>query len=312
MAVRTPVKLDGFGNIVAMDATDIANIKAEMIRQYRINPSVTISNVGSGGNLGAITDTRYQAGNAAFSISAIVPEVSTEEPTQLTVNYSLMNENISVLSAPPDTDFKAFPLFLDGSNNLQSMTLTDVYDTFVNDVITSLTTADQTTAQAGTYVIHTSSSLAGATLAVGVPIFVDSRADLTQYAAATIPEALDQPVTIASYWLHIIDAAAEGAYPNPMYIRTDDNIQQYTTVEWQTLLQNAVRYFATQTGSRIDYALSSSPSGARGSGMVNTDFTGVTGNYQGVQINADDYRAQEFPNGTVTTIATTYLVCARG
>ena len=55
------------------------------------------------------------------------------------------------------------------------------------------------------------------------------------------------------------------------------------------------------------YNVGSSGSGnTRGSGMADTRLNG-SGNYQTRQINTDDYRAQEFPDGTATTIATYYL-----
>jgi hypothetical protein len=44
---------------------------------------------------------------------------------------------------------------------------------------------------------------------------------------------------------------------------------------------------------------------SRGTAMVNTILTGGTGNYQTNFINADDYRAQEFPDGSPAT-ANTY------
>ena len=44
----------------------------------------------------------------------------------------------------------------------------------------------------------------------------------------------------------------------------------------------------------------------RGSGMADTILDG-SGNYQTRQVDNDDYRAQEFPNGSVTTAATYYL-----
>ena len=40
----------------------------------------------------------------------------------------------------------------------------------------------------------------------------------------------------------------------------------------------------------------------KGSGMVNTKLNGA-GNYQTLQV-GDDYRSQEFPNGSAATIAT--------
>ena len=45
---------------------------------------------------------------------------------------------------------------------------------------------------------------------------------------------------------------------------------------------------------------------SKGSGIVDTRLTG-SGNYQTRQVNNDDYRAQEFPNGTSATINTYFL-----
>jgi len=65
MAVRTPLKLDGSNNLIEMSATDIENIKLEMIRQYSLNPSAVMTVVASGGlNVASFNDTRYQAGAA--------------------------------------------------------------------------------------------------------------------------------------------------------------------------------------------------------------------------------------------------------
>ena len=60
-------------------------------------------------------------------------------------------------------------------------------------------------------------------------------------------------------------------------------------------------------GYAIRYSLGVSGSGnTRGSGMGDTRLNG-SGNYQTRFVNADDYRAQEFPDGTPTTINTYYL-----
>lgn len=311
MAARTPVKVDGSGNIVAMSATDLSNIQAEVIRQYGLSPSVTVSAVVSGGNLGTLSDTRYQAGASSTNVSSFPAESITAEPTQVTVNYSRMSESVESLSSPIDTDLRAFPLYVDASNNLRAMSLTDFFDTFISGAIDTLTTADQTTSQAGTYTIHTANTLTGATLIDAGPVFTDTQADLTQYTAAGIPEALDQPITTTDYYLFRIDPASVGTIPIPMFVRSDGNIQSFTQAAFQTMLGDAIRYFATQTGSRIEYIVDTSATGARGSGMANTDHTGVTGLYQTRLINSNDYRAQEFPNGTPATITTNYLRCVR-
>lgn len=312
MAVRRPLKLDGSNNLVEMSDTDIANIKAEMIRQYSLSPSVTLAYSAGSGNLGTIADTRYQAGAASSTNTSFPTEATTAEPSQVTVNYTTILESFTTLSAPADTNSVAFPVYLTASNHIQAMTLTDMRDTFVNDVIDTLTTAATTTSQGGTYRIHTATTLAGHTLVSANPVFTDTRPDLTLYTAGGIPETLDQPVTVTNYYLFSIDGASVGTIPTPLFVRNaDGNLQQYTTAALQTMLQDMVRYYAANVvGYKIDYALSTSSTNSRGSGMVNTDYTSVTGDYQTNQV-GDTYYAQEFPNGTLSTITTTYLTCSR-
>ena len=79
-------------------------------------------------------------------------------------------------------------------------------------------------------------------------------------------------------------------------LNTDANLQEYTAAAFKTMLQDLVKYYATQTGSKIDYAVGTSATGARGSAMVDTKLNGA-GNYQTLNAGVDDYRAQEFPNG---------------
>lgn len=312
MAVRRPLKLDGSNNLVEMSDTDIANIKAEMIRQYSLSPSVTLAYSAGSGNLGTISDTRYQAGAVSSTNTSFPTEATTAEPSQITVSYNTILETFASLSAPADTNSVAFPVYLTASNHIQAMTLTDMRDTFVDDVINTLTTSATTTSQGGTYRIHTATTLAGHTLVSANPVFTDTRPDLTLYTAGGIPETQDQPVTVTNYYLFSIDGASVGTIPTPLFVRNaDGNLQQYTTAALQTMLQDMIRYYAANvTGYKIDYGLSVLSTNSRGSGMANTDYTSVTGNYQTNQV-GDTYYAQEFPNGTLSTITTTYLTCSR-
>ena len=322
MAVRTPLKLDGSNNLIEMSATDIENIKLEMIRQYGLNPSAVMTVVASGGlNVASFADTRYQAGAAISGPDAFPVETTTAEPSLVTVTYDRMNHVDTVLSAPADTNNKAFPVYQSGGN-IYAMTLTDMRDTFVDDVVDRLTAVGTGTQQAGTYRIHTATSLAGHTLVSATPVFVDTRADIdydgagadtTAYTAAGIPEALDQPQTITSYYLMRIDPATVGTIPTPLQITAANDLQQYTTANLQTLLQNVVRYYVGNVvGYQMDYSFSTNGAIARGSAVVNTQLTGVTGDFQTRNDAAANlYYAQEFPNGTLSTIETRYLGVTR-
>ena len=186
-----------------------------------------------------------------------------------------------------------------------------MYDTFVNDVITTLTTNSFSTSQAGTYYVHTAATLAGATLINASPIFTNTIPDLALYTALGIPETLDQPTTVANYYLFRIDGAAVGTIPTPLQALTNGNLQQYTTAAFQTLLQNVVRYYAANVvGTKIDYNITTSATGGRGSGMVNTDFVNSGGVYTQLQT-ADNYYSQEFPDGVTLTTSTNYLNCLK-
>ena len=61
-----------------------------------------------------------------------------------------------------------------------------------------------------------------------------------------------------------------------------------------------------EKGEVISIIGASGSGNTRGSGIADTRLNG-SGNYQTRFVNTDDYRAQEFPNGSATTIATYYL-----
>jgi hypothetical protein len=56
-------------------------------------------------------------------------------------------------------------------------------------------------------------------------------------------------------------------------------------------------------GYKIVYSLATSGGNTRGTGMVDTRLNGA-GDYQTLAAGIDDYRSQEFPNGSAVTIST--------
>ena len=303
MAVRTPLINDS-GNIKEMTSTQVDEIVDQVVYQYSLNPGVTLSVVGSGGNLSAISDTRLQAGAASTSASSFPSEATTAEPSTVTVNYQRLNSANASLTPTADTG-KTWPAYYNSSGAIQAMSLTDVKDTFLHPAIDLLTAGSTTTQQAGTYTIATSTTLSGATNVSTTPIFSDTRADTTLYTAGGIGETLDQPTTITNYYLHRIDGS-NTSYTAPFFINASNHLQEFDTTTFNSLLQEWIRYTAASStdGYAISYSLGTSGSGnTRGSGIVDTKLNG-SGNYQQRFVNADDYRAQEFPNGTPTTINT--------
>ena len=92
----------------------------------------------------------------------------------------------------------------------------------------------------------------------------------------------------------------------PAFYRTDGNIQAYSLTSFNQLLRGYMRYkLQADYGSGYDYSLTTG--NIRGTGVVDTRLTGGSGVFTRRSVSASDYRAQEFPDGTPTTITTTYL-----
>ena len=308
MAVRTPL-INNSGNVKEMSSAQVDQIVDQAVYQYSLNPSVSLSVVSSGGSLGTINDTRLQAGAASTSATAFPSEATTAEPSVVTVSYSKIDETVASITPTTDTG-KTWPAYYNASGHIQAMSLQDVKDTFLHPAIDLLTAATTTSQQAGTYHISSTTSVTDSTEVSGAntAIYLDTRADTSQYTAGGIGETLDQPTTITNYYLQRVNGV-DNSYILPFYVNASNHLQEYDATTFESLLQEWIRYTAASSadGYTIRYNLGTSGSGnERGSGMGDTRLNG-SGNYQTRFVNADDYRAQEFPNGTPTTINTYYL-----
>ena len=306
MAVVKPLYVDG-GNLREMDSTKVDEIVDQCVYQYSLDPSVVLSVVGSGGTLDAITDTRKQAGAQSTSASSFPSEGTTQEPQTVTVTYDKVSETRTAGSPTADTG-KTWPVYYNSSGQIQAMSLTDVKDTFLHPAIDLLASGSTGTQQGGTYHVSTSTSVSGSTLVSSTAIFTDTRADTGAYSAGSIPETQDQPTTITNYYLHKI-TGSQITYTEPYFLDGSNNIKEFTTAAFDSLLQEWMQFTAVSSGDgySLSYNIGASGSGnTRGSGMADTILNG-SGNYQTRQVNNDDYRAQEFPNGSVTTAATYFL-----
>ncbi|MDB4335675.1 hypothetical protein OAA03_00280 [bacterium] len=287
-----------------MTTAMVTEIVKQTVYQYSTDPSVVLSVVSSGGNLTGLSDTRLQAGSQSTSVTSAPAEGTTAEPSTVTVSYDKITSTSTGGSDTTDSG-KTFPVYLDGLNNIQAMTKQDMLDTFIHPAIDLLSSASTTVDQAGTYQISTSSSLSGNTAVSGDAVFVDTRANTGAYTSGSIPETLDQPTTINSYYLQRINGT-DTSYTLPIIIDGSNHLQISPEATFETLLKNMVKYSAVNdSGFTISYSINGSGSN-RGSGMIDTRLNG-SGNYQTRFVNANDYRAQEFPNGTAQTINTYYL-----
>ena len=305
MAVVKPLYVVS-GNLQEMDTTKVNELIARAVYQYSTSPSVVLSVVSSGGSLGTISDTRKQAGAVSTSNSSFPAESSTQEPQTVTVNFDKI-QNTTTTSTPTADTGKTFPVYYNSSGQIQAMSVDDWKDTIIHPAINLLASGTVSATAAGTYHITTSASVSGSTEVSGAntPVFIDTRADTSAYSAGSIPETQDQPTTINNYYLQRIDGT-DASYTEPYFLDGSNNIQEFTTANFDALLLSWIKSTAagSSDGFAISYNLGTSGSGqTRGSGMADTILDG-SGNYQTRQEN-DDYRAQEFPNGSVTT-ANTY------
>ena len=224
MAVRSPLKNDS-GNVKEMTSAEVDQIVDQLVYQYSLNPSVSLSVVSSGGSLGTITDTRLQAGAQSTSTTAFPAESSTQEPQTVTVSYQRMTQSNASVSETADSG-RLWPVYLTSGGNIQAMNQTDVNDTFLHPAIDKLVSSfSDRENQGGTYTVGTATTLSNCTLVSSNPIFTDTRADTDAYASGDIPETQDQPTTIQNYFLFQID---QGTEPNltqnngcPLFINSD-------------------------------------------------------------------------------------------
>ena len=298
MAFRRPLYYDG-SDLREMTDVHIGQIRSRCVNLYGANPSVDITVPSSGGDLGTISDTRKTAGASITRADRFATEAETAEPGTVTVNYSRLDQNVENITEPADTSNRKNFLYQSGGN-IYAMTNTDMYDTFYDSAINTLVDgADRD----GTYRIHTGTSLSGHTLISSTAVFSDTRANTGAYTAGGIGETVDQPFTVTNYYLFRTNQGALTAQSQlAMILRSDDDIQTLSQASSDALLAADMRYWGTQ---KIRYNIDGTGNN-RGSGMANTILNG-SGNYQTRYVNTNDYRAQEFPNGSAVTANTYFL-----
>jgi hypothetical protein len=309
MAVRNPLYVSG-GNLIAMSTGDIEQYRQKATFLYSQAPSAVLTVVsGSGALISAIDDTRTKAGAASQSASAFVYADSTAEPATVTVSYDKVNlayTSTGAINETADTG-TSFPVYYDNSTGaIRSMNLTDFLDTFIYPAIISLSSSTESSATAGTYTVTTSATAASNyTQVSSTAIFADTRANTGAYSAAGIPETLDQPSTITEYFLHRRDGTDNTPARIPLFVNSGNNLQEFSASDINTLVGDWLRFTAAHdtSGYKISYNIGASGNGAvRGSAMTDTKLDG-SGLFQTLQVNIDDYRSQEFPNGTAQNIS---------
>jgi len=320
MAVRKPLYWDGSA-LKEMNVVQTRDLHDRAIYLYAQDPSVTLrSLIANNGNLNAITDTRYQAGDVytrtdRFGTAAETPDI---EEVQVTWDY-LDQVNEAGLSLPVDQANRRFPVYLDDDGNIRSMDLTDFIDTFIGPALSYMTTnlTGSNDRRGGTYMIAGDGLIDKnnppdylETVSI-YPVFLDTIADISAYQANRIPEAKDQPTNATEYYLYKYKGFASPTVPSarPLYVNSDGDLREFSNNQLDQVL-DAIKTVAVDqnSGYKLQYQMqySTPTNGSIRGTLVNTILNGASEDgYNQRLLSADSYYTQEFPNG-VPTAANTY------
>jgi hypothetical protein len=311
VTVRAPLKYVDVNTLTEMSTGEVTAWVDHICYLYGGSPSVTLTvDTGSAQNLQAMSDTRLQAGAVSNSATAFVAEATTAEPSTVTITYDRVAQTYASVTPTVDSG-TTWPVYWDtASKSIIAMSIADIKDTFLHPAIDKLIAASESDTTAGTYTITTSATAgAGYTNVSTDAVFIDTRANTALYSAAGIPETLDQPATVTSYFLHRRNQGSDGfgSLATPLIIADSGQTLTAQTTEGviEGLFLEWIRETASESsdGYQIVYSLATSGGYTRGTGMVDTKLNG-DGDYQQEYINTDDYRSQEFPNGSAVTIST--------
>lgn len=336
MTVRRPLVYDAgpantSGIFRELTNAELLEWQTAIIDVYAANPTSVLSVVSGSGTISpTMADTRLQAGAAKQGSDGFTESfpaaTDTANISTVTVNYDKVSGAFVTSNTGEVDNGYNYPLFFNEDNDsIQPMNLDDLIDSIIEPTIDLMVSATESDSTAGTYTINTAASLSGYTevSGAGTAIYLDTRANADAYTDAGIPETLDQPTTINSYFLQRKNAGSTvpstkllfldndyGAPSNP----NDFDVREYSIAEATALLATWLKVYAGEvTGYKIIYSITTDGSGgnARGSSMVDTRLNG-SGAFSTTLQDANDYRAQEFPNGSAATITTHTLRVTKG
>ena len=310
--------------------SDKDQIHKRIARCYADNPSVFLEVVALGGNLTpAMADTRYRSGPAKKSTgnqdavddgAAEYPqEADTGEPEQIVeATYDKISQSrIDPGGHPSYYDWAAKPVYMEHDNSIREMSFQDVMDTFIDPVVDKIQLNSTDARAGGTFFISTATSHTNCT-DLGV-VFTDTVTDTSVGAGLSFdPAAIGTDDTYQegtaivqnTFRLFKNDGVLE-TYRLPLVIDKTSNgrnnpagLREMTQNEFHQLFCGLIRaQIYNGGGHTLEYNINGIGT-AKGTSMTNSELTGVTGNYQTRFVGTDDYRAQEFPNGTVAVVDT--------
>ena len=343
MAVRLPLLTQDDEAIKEWALADQTQVFKRIAYCYANNPSVELSVVASGGNISPLMqDTRYQSGAASQNVTGPWPtvttfpsEATTAEPVKISFNYDKIsqtrtNPGINWGQTSYPGPFESYPIggpkpvYFEGrdpstgAHRIREMSFQDVLDTFITPVAANIEQGSTSTLSGGSYFISTASGLSNCSN-LGT-VFVDTKANVGAYSASLIGTSgtyQTHSTTVSTYSL-FKNNGVEETYRLPLVVDYTSNgvnnpagLREMTQSEFQSFFCPLIRQqIYNGTGNTLNYNINGTGY-SKGSAMNDTVLTNVTGNYQTRIASADDYRAQEFPNGSLTTANTWQLRAKR-
>ena len=327
MTVRAPLFVNGSNELQEMTTTQVNEIINHITYQYGLNPSVTITvgttNVNVTSHFGNLTDNRYRSGSSITRADRFATASELSNPLAITpIAFNRMTRTFASVTPTSDTG-TTFPVYYTGGGDghVRAMSLQDMKDTFFHPAIELLIAGDGTAdTNAGTYRMkETSGPDTGESVVSNNPIFIDTKANISSFTAGGIGgsgSVRDFESIHKAYYLHIKDAPSEPSYTAPVFINGSNNLQQYSTTNFGSLVQGWIRKTASEStdGYQIQYNLDGSGN-TRGT-IQDTRFETSTDAQTGSRltrfVNANDYRAQDRPAGSLTVHAQFLFKITRG
>ena len=337
MTVYRPMVSDNNIRIKECTTTEYENMLTQIAYYYSQNPSVSLSIVGSNGNISPLMYDDYYRGSATVTGTGNqdasddgAAEFPSSTPATFRDNWASYDKVEQTLTDPGGHqsyyNWRYKPVRVD-TNGVREMTFQDIMDTFIDPVVDKMVEATYSgVLAAGSYYIDTQTTISGSTN-LGT-VFVDRYADLTTYASRSGSYPSNASLTGVgvlneynledTYSLFRVDGTdlgpAGSGFRSPLIVDYTSNgpnnpagLRHMTDTEFSDLFTNLIRQaIYDRPGYTLRYNLE-----VTGAGSGTTQGTVIeqqvidpgtfASDRQTQYISADDYRAAEFPTGTIHT-----------
>lgn len=328
MAVRTPlymappVGIEPYKQLNPFTTTMVNQLHEMAGHAFALSPNPRIEINGTNGSAVSgqpFTDTWWSSGSYTTRVDRYSTAAETPNVFKVTDNYSRIRVVYDSVSLPTgDTNNTQYPLYLwdsvgndiDEDIHFRAMSVADFVDTFVLPVLDQFGGGGQSLAKSGTYYLTTSATPANATLASGTPAAVNNEANVSGYAASSIPTVNN---ITTNYYVAKVDYSPttnnlydDGIYDMPLYFDAGtESIRHHSPTTWANLLNPFLRFYlgGGSSAHTISYNVDGSDGTTNGSVYTDTGIVTAGSDYNTRFVNANDYRTQEFPTGTAVVIS---------